>query len=361
MHKEEYKNISENEYSHWWYMILDDLVEYYVKIYNHKNSINILDAGCGTGRMISKLSKYGKTFGLDASATAIDICRSKGLSNVKIADLNEWQSEQEFDVIISLDVLYHQSFSNIDKIVKAFHNGLTPNGILILNLPAFNSLKRHHDIVVGGNKRFRMNDFKSILIQNGFSIFTKSYRHPLLFKFILLKKLFYAKNKKITSDLEPIYKPLDRLLFLIHKIENEIIKMGFTIPYGSSLFIVAKKGEIVQNSSHYSQAYIKNDFVSKVKVYFKSKTFFNQLFRFSIVGVLNTILGLSVIYLLYNFFHVDYILSNIGGYLVGLINSFIWNKKWTFKSSKHFSKEIIPFLIVFGICYAVNLIIVMWP
>ena len=181
MHKEEYKNISENEYSHWWYMILDDLVEYYVKIYNHKNSINILDAGCGTGRMISKLSKYGKTFGLDASATAIDICRSKGLSNVKIADLNEWQSEQEFDVIISLDVLYHQSFSNIGKIVKAFHNGLTPNGILILNLPAFNSLKRQHDIIVGGNKRFRMNDFKSILIQNGFSIFTKSYRHPSSF------------------------------------------------------------------------------------------------------------------------------------------------------------------------------------
>lgn len=358
MNKEEYKNIFENEYSHWWYRILDDLVEYYVKIYNHKNSINILDAGCGTGRIISKLSKYGNTFGIDASPTAIEICQSKGLTNVKIADLNEWQSEKEFDVIISLDVLYHQSFINIDKIIKSFHNSLRSNGVLILNLPAFNALKRQHDIVVGGNKRFRMKDIERLLVQNGFNVFTKSYRYPLLFKFILLRKLFFNKNNKVSSDLEPVYQPLDKLLYLVHKLENEIIKMGFSIPYGSSLFIVAKKSENGQNSKDYTLAYVKNDIISKVKVYIKSKTFLNQLFRYSIVGVLNTILGLSAIYLLYNFFHFDYIVSNIGGYFVGLVNGFIWNKKWTFESSKHFSKEIVPFLIVFGISYAVNLVIV---
>lgn len=358
MNKEEYKNIFENEYSHWWYRILDDLVEYYVKIYNHKNSINILDAGCGTGRIISKLSKYGNTFGIDASPTAIEICQSKGLSNVKIADLNEWQSEKEFDVIISLDVLYHQSFINIDKIIKSFHNSLRSNGVLILNLPAFNALKRQHDIVVGGNKRFRMKDIERLLVQNGFNVFTKSYRYPLLFKFILLRKLFFNKNNKVSSDLEPVYQPLDKLLYLVHKLENEIIKMGFSIPYGSSLFIVAKKSENGQNSKDYTLAYVKNDIISKVKVYIKSKTFLNQLFRYSIVGVLNTILGLSAIYLLYNFFHFDYIVSNIGGYFVGLVNGFIWNKKWTFESSKHFSKEIVPFLIVFGISYAVNLVII---
>lgn len=358
MNKEEYKNIFENEYSHWWYRILDDLVEYYVKIYNHKNSINILDAGCGTGRIISKLSKYGNTFGIDASPTAIEICQSKGLTNVRIADLNEWQSEKEFDVIISLDVLYHQSFINIDKIIKSFHNSLRSNGVLILNLPAFNALKRQHDIVVGGNKRFRMKDIERLLVQNGFNVFTKSYRYPLLFKFILLRKLFFNKNNKVSSDLEPVYQPLDKLLYLVHKLENEIIKMGFSIPYGSSLFIVAKKSENGQNSKDYTLAYVKNDIISKVKVYIKSKTFLNQLFRYSIVGVLNTILGLSAIYLLYNFFHFDYIVSNIGGYFVGLVNGFIWNKKWTFESSKHFSKEIVPFLIVFGISYAVNLVIV---
>lgn len=358
MNKEEYKNIFENEYSHWWYRILDDLVEYYVKIYNHKNSINILDAGCGTGRIISKLSKYGNTFGIDASPTAIEICQSKGLTNVRIADLNEWQSEKEFDVIISLDVLYHQSFINIDKIIKSFHNSLRSNGVLILNLPAFNALKRQHDIVVGGNKRFRMKDIERLLVQNGFNVFTKSYRYPLLFKFILLRKLFFNKNNKVSSDLEPVYQPLDKLLYLVHKLENEIIKMGFSIPYGSSLFIVAKKSENGQNSKDYTLAYVKNDIISKVKVYIKSKTFLNQLFRYSIVGVLNTILGLSAIYLLYNFFHFDYIVSNIGGYFVGLVNGFIWNKKWTFESSKHFSKEIVPFLIVFGISYAVNLVII---
>ena len=45
------------------------------------------------------------------------------------------------------------------------------------------------------------------------------------------------------------------------------------------------------------------------------------------------------------------------GYSLGLINSFIWNKRWTFKSENHYSKEIIPFLIVFIVSYIANLVV----
>ena len=96
----------------------------------------------------------------------------------------------------------------------------------------------------------------------------------------------------------------------------------------------------------------------KIINYFRSKFFFRQLFKYSIVGIFNTIIGLSVIYFLFNVLNFSYIFSNILGYACGLVNSFIWNKKWTFRSSEHYSKEIIPFLTVFGISYAVNLLAV---
>jgi len=92
--------------------------------------------------------------------------------------------------------------------------------------------------------------------------------------------------------------------------------------------------------------------------YFSSKHIFRQLFKYSIVGVFNTALGLGIMYILYNLFECNYVIANIIGYACGLVNSFIWNKKWTFKSSMHYSKEIIPFLVVFAISYITNLITV---
>lgn len=92
--------------------------------------------------------------------------------------------------------------------------------------------------------------------------------------------------------------------------------------------------------------------------FFLQKQIFRQFFKYSVVGVFNTIIGLGTIFILYNIYHVNYILSNVSGYSLGLINSFIWNKKWTFRSDSHYSKEIFPFLIIFIVSYIANLVTV---
>lgn len=95
--------------------------------------------------------------------------------------------------------------------------------------------------------------------------------------------------------------------------------------------------------------YLKIDFLKKRKI-------LRQFIKYSIVGVSNAIIGFGTMFLLYNFFNVNYILSNTCGYILGLINSFIWNKRWTFRSGKHYSKEILQFFVVFVISYISNLI-----
>lgn len=101
-----------------------------------------------------------------------------------------------------------------------------------------------------------------------------------------------------------------------------------------------------------------DNLVMRIINYFRSKHFFRQLFKYSIVGIFNTAIGLTVIYFFFNVLKFNYVVANIFGYACGLGNSFVWNKKWTFKSSQHYSKEIVPFLIVFGISYAANLLAV---
>jgi putative flippase GtrA len=101
--------------------------------------------------------------------------------------------------------------------------------------------------------------------------------------------------------------------------------------------------------SHDKNIYVQSSFVKKRKI-------LHQFIKYSIVGVSNALIGFGTMFLLLNYFKVNYIISNTTGYILGLINSFIWNKRWTFQSGNHYSKEIFRFLVVFIVSYLSNLV-----
>ena len=98
------------------------------------------------------------------------------------------------------------------------------------------------------------------------------------------------------------------------------------------------------------------------------KTFWIQVIKYGIVGIANTLLTAVTIwvmmYLVFkagreeNVSSTVITVSNITGYIVGLINSFIWNRKWTFQSKNRWGKEFIKFTTAFLICYIPQLFLV---
>ncbi len=80
-----------------------------------------------------------------------------------------------------------------------------------------------------------------------------------------------------------------------------------------------------------------------------------QFVKFGIVGVSNTLLTAATIWILMKIFHFSDYSSNIIGYIIGLINSFIWNRKWTFASNSKLSSTIFKFMVVFAISYLIQL------
>ena len=243
MQLEEYKNMFELETTHWWYKTLHKLVETFVAKEFKGNHFKILDAGCGTGRMMEILSKYGEVEGFDYSWLAVSLARNRGLKNVISGDLNEWDSPPNlYDIIISLDVL--SCVDNDNVILKKIFNSLKPGATLILNLPAFEILRRQHDVVVNTKKRYRKKNLIKDLTEIGFTIKTASYRQIHLFLFIFFWKIFrgiFRKNYQVKSDLKKSPQWINTILEKIGSIENHLIFRGVYLPFGSSLFIVAKK------------------------------------------------------------------------------------------------------------------------
>ncbi|MFB7142404.1 GtrA family protein [Gottfriedia sp. NPDC056225] len=69
-------------------------------------------------------------------------------------------------------------------------------------------------------------------------------------------------------------------------------------------------------------------------------------FRFIAVGVLNTIVGLSAIYLLLHLLGLSYWWSTFLGNTIGACVSYLLNRKFTFKSQSSVSKSVPLFIIV---------------
>lgn len=85
----------------------------------------------------------------------------------------------------------------------------------------------------------------------------------------------------------------------------------------------------------------------------------NQLIKYAIVGIMNTLITLCVIFICKSGFGVNPYVSNAIGYGFGVLNSFLWNRSWVFhaKNGKiHY--QAIRFLVGFGICYALQFFVV---
>ncbi len=99
-------------------------------------------------------------------------------------------------------------------------------------------------------------------------------------------------------------------------------------------------------------------FLAKLDIYDKIglSNFLKQFLRFGIVGVFNTLISLITYYVLI-YFGVNYIVANIGGFLMGTTNAYFWNSKVVFKKKHMRSIELfIKTLLAYGSSFLLSTI-----
>lgn len=90
----------------------------------------------------------------------------------------------------------------------------------------------------------------------------------------------------------------------------------------------------------------------------KNRNQIAQFIKYCIVGVMNTAITLGVIFLCKSVCGINPYVSNAIGYICGLINSFLWNKQWVFRSGSAYCGEAMRFAAGFGLCFAIQFAVV---
>ena len=85
----------------------------------------------------------------------------------------------------------------------------------------------------------------------------------------------------------------------------------------------------------------------------------NSLVRFLLVGVANTLVGLSVIWLTREVLGANDFESNLTGYIVAVVVSFVLNKRWSFTFRGDAGAALLRFILVFIAAYLANLMLVL--
>ena len=243
MTEDEIHKIAAVETSHWWYRGTREICMALLRPHiAGRESLRILDIGCGTGGNLSVLAEFGQARGIDRDPLCINYGRRKGLECSHGNMLDFEAPPASLDLVTLFDVLTQVDRDQVPIVLSRIAAALVPGGLLAFREPAMPIARGAHDRAVNIHHRFEATEVGALLNNAGFELLRVTYLNTLLFPpIVLARRLQDALFPALAaSDVRPTPAPLNALLLGVLRIEKRLLR--FTdLPFGVSLFCVARK------------------------------------------------------------------------------------------------------------------------
>jgi SAM-dependent methyltransferase len=226
-------------FEHGWYRAKNKLISYLLTgLKPASGDWVILDIGCGPGEQLKLYEKFGRVVGLDINPGARQINNS-----IITADIETYQlPANTYNLICCFDMLEH--LKNDAEVLANCWQALKPGGYLLLTTSAYNWLFSSHDKAAKHQRRYYYKELKNKLKTANFTLLQLYYWNSLLFFPIavlrLIKKLL---NWQRGYELSYLPSWMNNFVYSCLLFENWLIKNRCHLPWGLSLYAVAKKNE----------------------------------------------------------------------------------------------------------------------
>jgi 2-polyprenyl-3-methyl-5-hydroxy-6-metoxy-1,4-benzoquinol methylase len=257
---EYYQRLYDIEENHWWAKgIRDAMVALLRQPIAGKQSLRVLDAGCGTGYLLNFLQQQyplaGEPVGIDVSPHALQFCELRGSKELQLASVTEIPfADASFDLIICIDTIQHLAPAGADQLaIDEFARLLKPDGLLYLRT---NSALGHPPLQGVDSDQYRRYDchqVKEMLTAAGLTVERATYLNAIPSIPATIKEYLRAAKPEQhqTAAIGPglaIQPPLPRpsfsssLMYGTMKFEAWLIgSLHLDLPFGHSSGFVARR------------------------------------------------------------------------------------------------------------------------
>lgn len=209
---------------------------------------SLLDIGCGNGNVLRAIDEWSgeRMFlvGLDPFREALSNARSSTVAEWVQGDVMALPFKQYFDAVGLFDVIEH--IEDDRQVLEAAHRVLRPGGILLVTVPANQSLWSYFDVLACHKRRYGKEQLRELLVRSGFEIQFLSYYMAVTYPILLLwrrlgRNLVSDPDQSGAADLR-VYPVANELLFWALSIERRLL-FWRGLPFGTSLIAVARRTE----------------------------------------------------------------------------------------------------------------------
>lgn len=162
MQTEQFQLHAEIEQRHWWFVARRAIVRRLIEsiLPAHKGN-TVVDVGCGTGANVASLADGYRTIGIDASAEAIALARSR-FPQVEFhsgfAPDSILETYSQADLVMLNDVMEH--VADDYQLLESLVNAAKPGCYFLITVPADMALWSPHDVAFGHYRRYDLSRFR---------------------------------------------------------------------------------------------------------------------------------------------------------------------------------------------------------
>ncbi len=246
MRPQEHEKMYELEDTYWWFVGRRDILRTILRPLARGGKLRILDVGCGTGANLVLLSQYGAVTGADAYPAALEFCRRRGFSDLRLCPVEQLDfPDESFDLVTAIELLEHLE-DDVRGLRECFRV-LRPGGRMLITVPAYQFLWSEHDEALDHYRRYSRRQLAQRLRQAGFAIermtFCITFLLPLIVAFRLAQRAVRAvapKRGESKTALIQLPAPINRFFVWLLRIEAVLLR-AINLPCGVTLVCVARK------------------------------------------------------------------------------------------------------------------------